>query len=87
LRLWAGFFVVETRPYFSQYCFVSTPRIQPKSAAHRRAGLLPQAAKEKVQPGKRARDPAAQAREYKRNEPSTEICGLNYLLLLNRSKG
>jgi hypothetical protein len=28
LRLWAGFFVVETRSYLSQYCFVSTPRIR-----------------------------------------------------------
>jgi hypothetical protein len=44
LCLWAGFFVVETRSYFNEYCFVSTPRIRPKSPAHRRAGLLPKAA-------------------------------------------
>jgi hypothetical protein len=44
LRFLAGPFVVETRPYFIQYCFVSTPRSRPKPAAQRRAGLEPQAA-------------------------------------------
>ena len=44
LRLCVRDFVVETRSYFVQYCFVSTPRPERKSAAHVRAGLPPRAA-------------------------------------------
>jgi hypothetical protein len=43
LRPEVGLFVVETRSYFDQYCFVSTPRSRPRAAAPCRAGLLPQA--------------------------------------------